>query len=87
MTLVRILREMIRNNDAEVVVGRDWADIVLKNGVYADYGFTNEQLVNDFTKLVKQYKVKEDSLSDFSADGTYEIGRKTVDIYHEYPWR
>lgn len=87
MILTRILREMIRNNDVEIVVGRDWADIVLKNGVYMNYSFANEQLVNDFAKLIEQYKVENDSLSDFSVDGTYKIGRKTVDVYHEYPWR
>jgi hypothetical protein len=86
MKLVKLLMGMIRNGDTEVSVGKDWADIVLINGKYWNVGFENEKIVNEFLKLVNPYKIANDDNSEFSVDGTYKIGKRTVHIYHYYPY-
>ena len=86
MTLARILMRMMRNGDVEVAIGKYWADITLINGKYWNVGFENEKIVNEFLKMVKPHKIANDEKSEFGVDGTYKIGKRTVYIYHYYPY-
>lgn len=86
MKMVKLLVRMVRNGDAEVAIGKYWADIVLINGKYWNVGFENEKTVNEFLRLVKPYKIADDEKSEFSVDGIYKIGKRTVYIYHYYPY-
>ena len=84
--MAKLLMRMMRNGDTEVAIGKYWADIVLVNGKYWNVGFKNEKIVNEFLRLIKPYKIAGDEESEFSVDGIYKIGKRTVYIYHYYPY-
>ena len=86
MGMTKLLMRMMRNGDAEVAIGKYWADIVLINGKYWNVGFEDEKTVNEFLRFVKPYKIADDKETEFSVDGTYKIGKRTVYIYHYYPY-
>lgn len=86
MTLARILMRLVRNGDVEIGVGKYWADIALVNGKYWNVGFKDERAVKDFLNMVKSYKTTDDEESEFDVDGIYKIGKRTVYIYHYYPY-
>ena len=86
MKMAKFLMRMVRNGDAEVAIGKYWADIALTNGIYWNVGFEDEKTVNEFLRLAKPYKIADDRKSEFTVDGTYKIGKRTVYIYHYYPY-
>lgn len=86
MTLARILMRLVRNGDVEIGIGKYWSDIVLVNGKYWNVGFKDERAVNDFLNIVRSYKTANDEESEFDVDGIYKIGKRTVYIYHYYPY-
>lgn len=86
MTLARILMRLVRNGDVEIGVGKYWAGIALVNGKYWNVGFKDEGAVKDFLNMVKSYKTTDDEESEFDVDGIYKIGKRTVYIYHYYPY-
>ena len=53
MTLAKALMKTVRIGDVDVVIGKYWADIALRNGLYFNSGFVDEQAVKDFLDLWK----------------------------------